>query len=372
MATSFDRWQKDVFFSAAEEVQESADLMESVYRTWLKDRREGSRSDDSDELRRDLHTALGTAKWQVLEEFERAVKSCQQNSMLDDSASRHKQFVLVIENQIARIEKALMESAIEEGKEGFRWVQLDKEERDDLALFLSGTPQGKADKSNPLPLDKEVSHEKKPVPCGEPCRIKEFKEIVTINNDAKFVVEFEAKELHGTRDGNFSHGESINGHRRTTSEGSDIGAWKIVIADGDEKTRSETLAETSSQTHGFCGLLKGIESRTKIKWSKSGFGKGKDGDPYEADIVSSSSQVWRGPQQLTQGINRICERSRNCFDYSRNDFNDYRAKQLLGWCGGIQKRLQRSHYSVQQSSSRHIFKLLLTIICIAVFIFYAI
>jgi hypothetical protein len=103
MATSFDRWEKDPFFLAAEEVQESADRyalyrfifvlidlrsvpvpvlmdlvfvgahsrrMESVYKIWVQER-----SGDPEaalggevsavELRRELHTALGTAKWQV-------------------------------------------------------------------------------------------------------------------------------------------------------------------------------------------------------------------------------------------------------------------------------------------------------------------
>jgi len=67
VANSFDLWRKDAFFSAAEEVQESADIMESVYRTWVRERREGLGSEDSDELRRELQTALGTAKWQRID-----------------------------------------------------------------------------------------------------------------------------------------------------------------------------------------------------------------------------------------------------------------------------------------------------------------
>lgn len=79
MATSFDRWEKDPFFPAAEEVQESADRMESVYRRWLQERKEvgggavetaaerdgGGWGRAAGDLRRELHTALGTAKWQV-------------------------------------------------------------------------------------------------------------------------------------------------------------------------------------------------------------------------------------------------------------------------------------------------------------------
>lgn len=63
VANSFDLWQKDAFFSAAEEVQESADIMESAYRTWVRERKERSPLENLDELSRELQTALGTAKW---------------------------------------------------------------------------------------------------------------------------------------------------------------------------------------------------------------------------------------------------------------------------------------------------------------------
>jgi hypothetical protein len=65
VANSFDLWQKDVFFSAAEEVQESADIMESAYRLWFKEKRDGRVSVESDELCKELQAALSTAKWQV-------------------------------------------------------------------------------------------------------------------------------------------------------------------------------------------------------------------------------------------------------------------------------------------------------------------
>ncbi|KAG2371891.1 uncharacterized protein HKW66_Vig0240120 [Vigna angularis] len=74
MASSFDRWEKDPFFNAVEEVQESANMMESTYRIWLHATKDVSSMWNSDEVCRDLHIALGTAKWQ-LEVFERAVMS---------------------------------------------------------------------------------------------------------------------------------------------------------------------------------------------------------------------------------------------------------------------------------------------------------
>ena len=39
--------------------------MEFAFRTWVREKREGLNSDDLDELRREVQTALGTAKWQV-------------------------------------------------------------------------------------------------------------------------------------------------------------------------------------------------------------------------------------------------------------------------------------------------------------------
>ncbi|XWS14776.1 hypothetical protein CRYUN_Cryun35bG0037400 [Craigia yunnanensis] len=64
MASSLDRWEKDPFFSVAEEVQESADRMESAYRTWIHAKKDVSGTWNFEELRRDLRTALGTTKWQ--------------------------------------------------------------------------------------------------------------------------------------------------------------------------------------------------------------------------------------------------------------------------------------------------------------------
>jgi hypothetical protein len=39
--------------------------MESAYRMWTREKREGSKPEDLDQLSRELQTALGTAKWQV-------------------------------------------------------------------------------------------------------------------------------------------------------------------------------------------------------------------------------------------------------------------------------------------------------------------
>ncbi|KFK29581.1 syntaxin t-snare family protein [Arabis alpina] len=140
VANSFDLWQNDVFFSAAEEVQQSADIMESAYRLWIKEKNEGRVYVESDDLCKELQAALSTAKWQ-LEEFERAVRLSHGHCRDDTTLTRHKQFVTAIENQIYRVESALQEALSKNGKQPMRWVDLNKEERDDLAMFLSGSSQ---------------------------------------------------------------------------------------------------------------------------------------------------------------------------------------------------------------------------------------
>ncbi|CAN7127400.1 unnamed protein product [Brassica rapa subsp. narinosa] len=140
MTTSLDRWEKDPFFPAAEEVQESADRMESAYRTWRIHGNQGSSNVwDSEQLHRDLHAALGTTKWQ-LDEFQRAVQSSYHNrlSLSDDTRDRHQEFTFAMEAQVAKIEKSLKEAARSDGKGTPRWVRLDEDDRNELALFLTG------------------------------------------------------------------------------------------------------------------------------------------------------------------------------------------------------------------------------------------
>lgn len=40
--------------------------MESAFRTWLREKKEGQRPQFWDDLTRELQMALGTAKWQVI------------------------------------------------------------------------------------------------------------------------------------------------------------------------------------------------------------------------------------------------------------------------------------------------------------------
>lgn len=137
MTTHFDRWEKDPFFSAAEEVQESADRMESTYRTWMHAKKETSGPWNIDDLRRDLQTTLGTTKWQ-LEEFGKAVNFSYKNGSVDDSKDRHRDFIDAMDSQVKKVEKSLNVSAVSRGKPPKPWTWLDEGECDELATFLSG------------------------------------------------------------------------------------------------------------------------------------------------------------------------------------------------------------------------------------------
>ncbi|XP_026389682.1 uncharacterized protein LOC113284439 isoform X1 [Papaver somniferum] len=331
---SFDLWQKDVFFSAAEEVQNSADIMESVYRTWVRETKEGLESDDySVELRREVQTALGTAKWQ-LDEFERAVRLS--HRIEDNRTTRHKQFISVIEGQIARVETALKEALNEEGNEPLRWVNLDEEERDDLAAFLSGsspgTSQSGTDDSVESGSVKDVhlcgvgggANEKEIVECKR----KGFKEVLTINKDAKYVVELETKEISGAGDDVNCQAERSAGQTRMWGS-PNFGDWKIVIADEDDKRKK---------------LVSEDESTNKGKVLKSSFWRQRGEVLPQTNGGISSSRDIRGVRRLTQLVSRL---------------------------GGCRRQSQSPRHMKFRSPVRVTLLVMLTIILIVPFLFYS-
>ncbi|KAK8581603.1 hypothetical protein V6N13_144619 [Hibiscus sabdariffa] len=252
VVNSFDLWQKDAFFSAAEVVQESADAMESAYRMWTK----GQKSRDSAELCRELQTALGTAKWQ-LEEFERAIRSSHRHRCDDSRASRHRQFIAAIESQIHRVEAELKEAYVDEGKQPLRWVDLNKEECDDLAMFLSGTsPSLQPSKKNTLLLKKN-SH------------IPDVNFLNDFGKDVECVVDVEDGESSGKTD------DVCSGHDRTNSTGRtwsppNFGSLKIVIAD-EYEDRSR--------------IRSGTEATPKEKGSKPFFHKQRCGELPQVNVA---------------------------------------------------------------------------------------
>ncbi|KAL5699855.1 hypothetical protein ACHQM5_030695 [Ranunculus cassubicifolius] len=248
-SNSFDLWQKDAFFSAAEEVQQSADIMESMYRMWVRGRRE---IEYSHQLRRDLQISLGTAKWQ-LDEFDKAVRFTHgYNNSQDNTAARHKQFVDIIDKQISFVEKQLRDSLAEE-KQTLSWVHLDEEETDALEAFLSGTSATSQTTDDDIDLESSKSSSfsgdhirRKDTDNLDTfdCSTKSYKQVVTINRDTKYVVELEAKQAPRNCD---DQTDKLAGQMKMWTA-PNFGSWKIVIADEDEQNKTlGTYSESSSK-----------------------------------------------------------------------------------------------------------------------------
>lgn len=340
MASSFDRWEKDPFFSAAEEVQESADRMESTYRTWIHAKKDSSGMWDSDELCRDLHTALGTTKWQ-LEEFGRAVQSSYGQSSSDDSRARHHEFIIAIEDQILKTENSLQESALSEGKAPLPWVRLDEGERDELALFLSGPSTYEDEtpvKSNRRDIESSLVTDRD----SSPDCLKNSRHSAELGS-------VEARD------------DKSHGHRRTASASADIGAWKIIVPD-DGYQQNSFNGQTGLPVRkipSLSGFLGSMESASKVKWSKNGFRKWKATDCQQV----ADTALLRSPQ-LSRGINACYERSKSCLDTCDDCYD----KQLYGWYGAIQRRLQRSQYQMQYSRPVQVVFWIVILFCLIVLI----
>uniref|UniRef100_A0A803P630 Syntaxin 6/10/61 N-terminal domain-containing protein n=1 Tax=Cannabis sativa TaxID=3483 RepID=A0A803P630_CANSA len=151
MAPSLYQWESDPLFSAAEVVQDSADRMESIFRLLFHELSLAQGDHPDPKLlssinfhRRDLATILETTKWQ-LEDFQRAVSYStitEKSQMKDEVISRHRQFIRAIREQIIHVEKSLEETSIGNPVKNNEWVNLNEEDRDGLALFLSGVGGG--------------------------------------------------------------------------------------------------------------------------------------------------------------------------------------------------------------------------------------
>lgn len=305
VANSFDLWKKDSFFPAAEEVQESADIMESAYRLWVRVRREGLNPEDLDELSWELQTALGTAKWQ-LDEFERAVRMTHGNRCNDNTTTRHRQFIDAIENQISCVEAALRETFSEEGKQPLRWINLDEEERDDLAMFLSGSsPTSSTRKDECIKLRPSVknsllenNHKKRDATLNldSTCviensdELKSFKDAISINENRECVIEIE-EESSGTRDDIIGKADRTSGGSRRTWSSPNLGSLKIVIAN-DNGEHSNLIGCT--------------ESTPKEKGSKPVFWKQRCTEhPQAKGAVNLFNQLFGGIQRPRQTTGQL-------------------------------------------------------------------
>ncbi|KAI5059215.1 hypothetical protein GOP47_0025534 [Adiantum capillus-veneris] len=359
MTRNFHRWEVDPFFSAAEEVQDSADRLESVYRTWMHAK---SVADDIALIefhRRELSTALGTAKWQ-LEEFERAVScitvdDCDQAG--DDAPSRHKQFVDALQNQISTIEIALSISEACKDLKPHQGLRLEEKEKDDLELFLCGTRSskevsstafklGRADevaRCSGLPLEHKNgvlsristsavdSDVDSGVPNSDVCPWTQD----TGSSDKPLPDLHEAGSVSGRRIDEISkpvsdptpeyfyndrgehYGERVNGHHRSVSVGSGLNAWKSgSMTDGRGNRRRLISVQIPSNRLNFWAIFSKVRHARKFK---SGLKRWKDGDtnPRDSEMLS----LLQGIQDIEQGNQTSCFGAKpDCL--SRSAFGD--------------------------------------------------
>ncbi|XP_057729036.1 uncharacterized protein LOC130944634 [Arachis stenosperma] len=301
MASTFNRWEKDPFFTAAEQVQESADRMESAYRAWIHAKKDACSSWNSDEICRDVHTALGTAKWQ-LDEFEKAVTSSYNNSSTKDARNRHQDFISAIVDKITKVEHSLNESLHPGNKAPLPWVRLDEGERDELALFLSGVPEAEG---KSVGRDHEDSQS-------------------TSGWGSTLEVE-----------------DKSPGHRRAASADAHVSSWKIAVSDElQQRNNPDGSSGAMHKVASLSAFVSSMESISKLKWAKNGYKKLKAGNHHQ-----ESDNALLPSAQLNGGLNSCYERSKSYLDSCDECYD----KQLYGWYGAIQRQLQRSQYQMQYS-----------------------
>ncbi|KAK9163732.1 hypothetical protein Syun_004634 [Stephania yunnanensis] len=356
MASNIDRWEKDPFFPAAEEVQDSADRMESAYRIWVQETKHASGVCNQDELFRDVHTALGTAKWQ-LEEFERAVRSSYNDNSADDAKTRHNQFIAALDGQVSMIENSLNEASSVDGKSNFSWVRLDEGERDELALFLLGSSPdaGKAIHANVSSKDENLGNLKRV--CGDiKSQSKRSLEdgLHDCSSNSCRSIDIDLKESKEVRP---------YGHRRTASASADIGALRKCETSDESFWRLSTDKRKPDQAPprvpSFSGMLSTAESMPKNQWLKNGSRKCWK----LQDVSESVDRIPLQSHQMGRGVNAFYERNKSSLDICDNSYD----KRLYGWPGAVQRQLQRSQYHLQYSRLVQVFFSILILSLIVLF-----
>ncbi|KAK8933768.1 hypothetical protein KSP39_PZI015247 [Platanthera zijinensis] len=324
MATAFERWEKDPFFFAAEEVQDSADRMESVYRRWMYGKSCPSKSSgggwdpSADDLRRDLHAALGTAKWQ-LEELERAVKRNDAALPTNESTvTRHGDFIKAISAQIGMVEKTLQESNLDDDSErGLTWAILDKGERDELAIFLSSSGS-EAEKVSPTPSSADDESGSRMDGETSVC--------------SKNPLPFQFNDLSSPE---------MKDHRNAATSSDKLGAVTIFVsAEGSPGMLTDNQTNLPAPSLSNFSDLRTAESSSKPKKGyRNGFKKWRASGQEDAEEILPLRH-----NQLSRGMNECYEKSKNCLS---NCSDDSCHKYHHDWFGAFQRQLRRSQYQIQ-------------------------
>lgn len=184
-----------------------------------------------------------------MEEFVRAVRLSYGHRGNDNTTVRHREFIDAIENQISRVETALRESFNEEGKQPLQWVNLDEDERDELATFLSGTSrssQSSKDECLELKpsmksslLENHAQRKDADLKYSAACdrnfsdEMEGFKD-VCVKKDGNHVIKIESNEIHGRMDDIICQADRITNNTRRTWSSPNFSELKIIIPDEDE------------------------------------------------------------------------------------------------------------------------------------------
>jgi len=339
-----------------------------------------------DELRRDLQTALGTAKWQVvslskysfkfciiitkhvvalvwlmqLEEFERATRSSYSKVSTEDAKTRHRDFVDAIRDKISKVEHLLLEPVHSGRKVALPWPRLDEGERDELASFLSGT---------------SASVCKIPVKCTS--RDGENVQLIDKDSFPDCSTDLHVSSARGSSD---AAQEKSLGHRRAASADADISSWKITVSDGVQQSGSSNGSSGAIPMHkvaSLSGFFGSVRTISKLKWSKNGYRKLKPVNHCEetdSELLQSAglngvcalAALFFNTDLLVyfnafcliinisclllqiKGINAYYEKRKSCL----GNYDESYDKQLHGWYGALQRQLQRSQYQMQYN--RHV------------------
>ena len=202
-----------------------------------------------------------------MEEFEKAVRLSYRHLGDDNTSTRHRQFISAIESQISHVEAALRASYAEEGRPPLRWVNLDEEERDDLAAFLSGAPQTiRCSKDERTQLtsslkssvqEKQLNEKNKDFNIDASCKkdicssVEANKNVIAFTKDANCIIEIKEDAVSKTSDNVVSQADRAANTRRTWSS-PNFGALKIVIADQDEqRNKPMRTVEATPKEKGF-------------------------------------------------------------------------------------------------------------------------
>ncbi|KAG5127213.1 hypothetical protein JHK82_028048 [Glycine max] len=216
--------------------------MESAYRAWLREKRDRSTPEELNELCRELQTPLGTTKWQDFKEY---APYC----------------VLNMLKQLEEFDKAVKLSYQHHGKLPLWWVNLDEEERDDLAAFLSGACQTTQSTNDECMEVTQAKKEDKIVDINTFCNRdisvseKSSKDVISVSKDTDYVIEIKADAASRSNDDVVSQTDRITSTRKTWTT-PNYGVLKIAIADeGEQRDKPTWTVDATPKEKGFRNLF---------------------------------------------------------------------------------------------------------------------